>query len=216
LPVGGTLVGRVLAPPAASFEHLSIELTRRFTGQETPGHAPYVRDGMEGLHENFLEEFEDYAAFSFGPVRAAQYDVWLSTGDFLLDSAGDSVRRQDGPRVHLGTVELAANVDTEAVFDARDHFPGWIDLDVSLADGSDAKLWIEARCSPPKADGRDRVSAQAPAGDRVLVGPLPAGEWSLLIRPLSKDWTWSSPAPIAVAPASLVPLHYDIDPDELR
>lgn len=208
LPPSGMLSGRLIGPEGANFAGLQLKLDLQVRDASPWSFHFRMLDGLAG--DPPLQLNRTTGQYSFGPVATGTYAVSLSSGKFEFPSGFGGSTTMDGPQLPLGEVELTAGV-VERDFDLRAQFPGWFELDVSLDGVPGASLVVQATLAPgTERTGSSVIGAQLNDLGAARCGPAFPGSWSVSVRPIEADWSWTAPTPVTVNPGAVARLRYDI------
>lgn len=210
LPPSGTLVGRLIGPEGARFDGLHLKLGLRVADAGADPWAIHFRslDSLQGDLPSKLNA--GTGEFRVGPVVVGTYAVSLSSGNFEVPRGFDGSSTTEGPRIPLGEIELTPGV-VERDFDVRAEFPGWLELDITLDGLPAAGLIVEAFTELTGGrHGSNQIAAKLDERGFARCGPAFPGSWTLHVRPIDSSWSWSSPAPVTLAPGASPRLRYDI------
>ncbi|MCI0585269.1 MAG: hypothetical protein L0323_00350 [Planctomycetes bacterium] len=195
LPGFGSLRGRVLGPPGARFGGFQVSAR---PDEDHPDEPFYWHE-----HEPPVAEVAADGSFRVGPVPAGRVRVSARLGQALLPEGFNSRWGTEGATLELGRVEVREGPDTEAEFDLRERFPGFL-LVTATVDGQPAPgLVVEL------AGHLGETGGQLGADGTARLGPLFAGEWIPWVRPIEGGWIASS-APVEVPPAGEASVRIDV------
>lgn len=185
-PAAGRLVGRVLAPPGASFADLGLFIAH----VEKNSDQKIVRQvGGRGARIEANGEFST---------------PWIEAGDAVVrlmqrrerTAVGDPSWFQNRVSpIELGTVTLASDADTRRDFDLLTAFPCAVDVYVMMGGGPAFGVDVELRDTT--LDNRFWLAATDENG-RARLPVVPPSTYFVLVREPESKWVWGDPRELRV------------------
>lgn len=193
LPAAATVRGRVIGPAGARFEELQLLLV--------PETFAAARNGVVGSRtwrQRIAIQLAADGSYHAGPLPAGSVRASLLAPDVCLPIGFTGTSQTCGGWIDLGVSHLSAGTDNVVDFDATASFPGRLDVRLVRHGVADGESVLEL------CNVHDRyltvVAGEVVSGaDSIPLGPVPPGEYLLVLRALDRSWYAPAPANVRVS-----------------
>lgn len=192
LPQMTWLQGRVLVPDGAKLDEVRLLVV--------PDSFPGAIDGVVSSgasRDRLAVKLELDGTYRVGPLPVGTATVLLQTPDTCLPNGFSGSATSGAPINSLGKVVLARSALNVHDFDARNVFPGYLRLSLSIL-GSSCSFAVVELCTVKERYLETACGAVASGTGELSLGPVMPGTYELMVRAVDNGWSWGAPTPIEV------------------
>lgn len=193
LPAATRLRGTILAPAGAGFDGLrALAVAER----DTPAGGGVSMDVPTRQAASTPVSAQGRFVTPLLPVGSARIRLLMpASGSRRILGSASTLSPQD---IDLGVVQLQAGPRNEHSFDLRQGFPGTVKLTVRCT-GNPTNGFVAELCMARERYLEPVTGIQMTEDQPVLLGPVPPGEYEVLLRALDGSWNCVGAAPVLVA-----------------